>query len=114
MGMAVMAKHTADQFELKKLRHRNERLKYELAKTVAALTIMGKAHEPLKLFSESSATGRVSSNPSTQPQSSCRRAPSNVTAHFWADHRPDTCGPCRHHRHPHKPRATAPNALSRS
>lgn len=60
-GTPRSAKRTPDQVELEKLKRRNERLERELAKTEAALTIMGKAHELLELLSESSATDRPSS-----------------------------------------------------
>ncbi len=60
-GTPRSTKRTPDQAELEKLRRRNERLERELAKTEAALTIMGKAHELLELLSESSATDRPSS-----------------------------------------------------
>jgi len=55
-GAPRPTKRTPEQVELEKLRRRNERLERELAKTEAALTIMGKAHELLELLSESSAT----------------------------------------------------------
>jgi len=54
-------KRSPEQVELERLRRRNERLERELAKTEAALTIMGKAHELLELLSESSAIDRPSS-----------------------------------------------------
>ncbi len=60
-GTPRSTKRTPDQVELEKLRRRNERLERELAKTEAALTIMGKAHELLELLSESSAADRPSS-----------------------------------------------------
>ena len=41
-GTPRSTKHTPDQVELEKLRRRNERLERELAKTEAALMIMGK------------------------------------------------------------------------
>ena len=60
-GTLRSTKRTPDQVELDKLRRRNERLERELAKTEAALMIMGKAHELLELLSESSAADRPSS-----------------------------------------------------
>jgi len=60
-GRPRPTKRTAEQVELAKLRRRNERLERELAKTEAALTIMGKAHELLELLSESSDGDRPSS-----------------------------------------------------
>ena len=52
-GTPRSAKRTPDQVELEKLRRRNERLERELAKTEAALMIMGKAHELLESLAES-------------------------------------------------------------
>ena len=60
-GTPRSGRRTPDQVELEKLKRRNERLERELAKTEAALTIMGKAQELLELLSESSATDRPSS-----------------------------------------------------
>ena len=60
-GTPRPTKRTPEQVELEKLRRRNERLERELAKTEAALTIMGKAHELLELLSESSDGDRPSS-----------------------------------------------------
>jgi len=60
-GTPRSSKRTPERVELEKLRRRNERLERELAKTEAALMIMGKAHELLELLSESSATDRPSS-----------------------------------------------------
>jgi transposase len=44
---------TAEQAELERLRRHNERLAKDLARTQAALDIMGKAHALLDLLSES-------------------------------------------------------------
>jgi hypothetical protein len=44
---------TAEQAELERLRRRNEKLAKDLARTQAALDIMGKAHALLELLSES-------------------------------------------------------------
>ncbi len=60
-GAPRSTKRTPEQVELDKLRRRNEHLQRELAKTEAALSIMGKAHELLELLSESSDTDRPSS-----------------------------------------------------
>ena len=49
-------RRAAEEIELEKLRHCNERLKTELAKTRLALEITGKAHELLELLSESEDT----------------------------------------------------------
>src|SRR5918995_3680421 len=47
------AKRSAEQVELERLRRRNDRLEAELAKTRAALEIVGKAHALLEQLSES-------------------------------------------------------------
>jgi transposase-like protein len=47
---------SAEAAEVERLRRRNERLEAELAKTKAALEIMGKAHALLGLLSESADT----------------------------------------------------------
>jgi hypothetical protein len=47
------ARRSAEQAELEKLRHRNERLVAELAKAKEALEITGKAHALLEQLSES-------------------------------------------------------------
>jgi len=60
-GTPRPTKRSPEQVELEKLRRRNDRLERELAKTEAALTIMGKAHELLELLSESSDGDRSSS-----------------------------------------------------
>lgn len=60
-GTPRPTKRSPEQVELEKLRRRNDRLERELAKTEAALTIMGKAHELLELLSESSDGDRPSS-----------------------------------------------------
>ena len=60
-GTQRSRKRTPEQVELEKLRRRNEHLERELAKTKAALMIMGKARELLELLTESSATDRPSS-----------------------------------------------------
>jgi transposase-like protein len=44
---------TAEQVELERLRRQNEKLARDLARTRAALDIMGKAHALLELLSES-------------------------------------------------------------
>jgi transposase-like protein len=54
-GRPRPVKRTAEQAQLLALQRRAERAERELAKTQAALTIMGKAHELLELLSESSA-----------------------------------------------------------
>ena len=46
-------KNTAEQAELERLRRQNEKLAKDLARTQAALDIMGKAHALLELLSES-------------------------------------------------------------
>jgi transposase len=46
-------KKSAEQIELEKLRHQNEKLKSDLTKTRIALDIMGKAHALLEELSES-------------------------------------------------------------
>ena len=50
------AGRTAEQKEIERLRARAERAEKELAKTQAALEIMGKAHALLELLSESADT----------------------------------------------------------
>jgi transposase len=47
---------SAEAAEVERLRRRNERLEADLAKTKAALEIMGKAHALLGLLSESADT----------------------------------------------------------
>jgi transposase len=44
---------TAEQAEVERLRRQNEKLAKDLARTQAALEIMGKAHALLELLSES-------------------------------------------------------------
>ena len=46
-------RRSAEQVELDKVRHRNERLEAELARTKLALEITGKAHALLELLSKS-------------------------------------------------------------
>lgn len=46
-------KRSPEQDEIDRLRARNERLENELAKTKAALEVVGKAHALLELLSES-------------------------------------------------------------
>jgi transposase len=48
--------NTAEQAELERLRRQNEKLAKDLARTHAALEIMGKAHALLELLSESADT----------------------------------------------------------
>jgi transposase-like protein len=50
------AKRTPEQLELERLRKRTADLETELARTKAALEIMGKAHALLEMLSESAAT----------------------------------------------------------
>jgi hypothetical protein len=50
------AKRTAEQVELERFRRRNKRLEAELARTKAALDIVGKAHALLETLSESADT----------------------------------------------------------
>ena len=47
------ARSNAEQAEVERLRRQNEKLTKDLARTQAALEIMGKAHALLELFSES-------------------------------------------------------------
>jgi transposase len=54
------AKRPAAEVELDQLRRRNERLEAELAKTKAALDVMGKLHALLEGLSESADTDRPS------------------------------------------------------
>jgi transposase len=57
LGVAPRARgHQPDQVETARLRARAERAERELAKTRAALEIMGKAHALLELLSESADT----------------------------------------------------------
>jgi transposase len=49
-------RRSAEQVELERLRHRNERLETELAKTRSALDVMGKLHALLEGLSESADT----------------------------------------------------------
>jgi transposase len=51
------AKRTPERVEIDRLRSRAERAEAELAKTKAALEIVGKAHALLELLSESADTG---------------------------------------------------------
>ena len=63
-GLAAQARRackTPEQVELGRLRRANERLAGELARTKAALEIVGKAHALLEQLSESSDTERRSS-----------------------------------------------------
>lgn len=53
-GAPRPSRRTPETVELDRLRRRNERLERELAKTEAALTIMGKAHELGEKLSKSS------------------------------------------------------------
>jgi transposase-like protein len=55
------SRRTPDQVELERVRRRNQRLEAELARTRAALEIMGKAHELL---------GQLSERADTEPRSS--------------------------------------------
>jgi transposase-like protein len=50
------AKRSPEQVELERLRKKNADLETELARTKAALEIMGKAHALLEMLSESAAT----------------------------------------------------------
>ena len=50
------SKRSADQREVERLRHKNERLAAELAKTRTALDIVGNAHALLEMLSESADT----------------------------------------------------------
>jgi hypothetical protein len=50
------AKRTPEQAEIERLRVRAERAEAELAKTKAALEVVGKAHALLELLSESADT----------------------------------------------------------
>ena len=55
-GLAAQARRprrTAEQVELERVRRRNQRLEAELARTKAALEIVGKAHALLEQLSES-------------------------------------------------------------
>jgi transposase-like protein len=55
-GLAAQARRprrTAEQVELERVRRRNQRLEAELARTKAALEIVGKAHALLGQLSES-------------------------------------------------------------
>jgi transposase len=55
-GLAAPARRprrTAEQVELERVRRRNQRLEAELARTKAALEIVGKAHALLEQLSES-------------------------------------------------------------
>ncbi|CCG02801.1 transposase [Blastococcus saxobsidens DD2] len=54
------AKRTPEQVELERLRARAERAEAELAKTKAALDVVGKAHALLELLSESADTDKPS------------------------------------------------------
>jgi transposase-like protein len=54
---------TAEQAEVERLRRQNEKLARDLARTQAALEIMGKAHALLELLSESA-------DPTSEPGSS--------------------------------------------
>ena len=49
----LKAKRSPEQVELDRLRHRNERVEAELARTKLALEITGKAHALLEMLSES-------------------------------------------------------------
>ena len=51
-----VAKRSPEQAEIERLRSRAERAEAELAKTKAALEVVGKAHALLELFSESADT----------------------------------------------------------
>jgi len=51
-------KASAEQAELERLRRQNERLAKDLARTQAALDVMGKAHALLELLSESAEATR--------------------------------------------------------
>ncbi len=53
-------KRTSEQVENDRLRRDNERLTRELAKTKAALEVVGKAHALLEMLSESADTDRAS------------------------------------------------------
>jgi transposase-like protein len=50
------SRRSPDQREVERLRHKNERLEAELAKTRTALDIVGKAHALLEMLSESADT----------------------------------------------------------
>jgi transposase len=55
-GLAAQAgrpRRTPEQVELERVRRRNQRLEAELARTKAALEIVGKAHALLEQLSES-------------------------------------------------------------
>jgi transposase-like protein len=52
-GQGRARKRTPEQVELERVRRRNQRLEAELARTRAALEIMGKAHALLEQLSES-------------------------------------------------------------
>jgi transposase len=55
-GQARPAKRTPEQVELERLRARAEKAEAELARTKAALDVVGKAHALLELLSESADT----------------------------------------------------------
>ena len=52
-GQGRARKRTPEQVELERVRRRNQRLEAELARTRAALEIVGKAHALLEQLSES-------------------------------------------------------------
>ena len=61
-GQGRARKRTPEQVELERVRRRNQRLEAELARTRAALEIVGKAHALLEQLSES-----ADSDPKSKP-----------------------------------------------
>jgi transposase len=59
-GQPRAARRTPEQVQLQRLRARAERAETELAKTRAALDVVGKAHALLELVSESADTEKWS------------------------------------------------------
>jgi transposase len=57
-GRRRRGKTTAEQAEVERLRRENEKLAKDLARTKAALEVMGKAHALLELLSESAESTR--------------------------------------------------------
>jgi len=55
-GLARRGRRTVEEVELDRLRKDNKRLEADLARSQAALDLVGKAHALLELFSESAAS----------------------------------------------------------
>ncbi len=73
---APRPRHSPEQLELEQLRRANARLSRELAKTRAALDVVGKAHALLELLSEARS---AASRTWTRRWSTCRRTSSPTT-----------------------------------